>query len=328
MSHDHDHDHAAGGDHAGHDHGAGGHNHGPKLAMIDAPRWLWVALGLNVAMTVVEAVVGVIAHSTALLADSAHVITDALAIGVAILAIRIAKRPASRVFTYGFGRIEILSAQLNGALLLVLAVALGAASLIRLLNPPTVDGALVVYAGVFGLLGNGGAAWALAKASRRSQAVEGAFQHTLMDALASIAAIIAGAVVLAGGPDAVDPLLALLVTLLMLRSGWQILVNSTRVLLEGAPVDVNAGAVRVALSATEGVVAVRDLHVWQVTDGFPAVTAQIEVRTDVDCHATRAVLQALLRERFDIDHLTLQVDHTGAPAGGQVCDDGGAHAVH
>lgn len=307
--------------HSGHRHGHGGHSHGPKLATIDAPRWLWLALWLNIAMALVEVIVGLIANSTALLADAAHVTTDVIAIGLAIAAIRIAKRPASRVFTYGFGRVEILSAQLNGALLLVLAAALGVGSVLRLLDPPEVDGALVIYASIFGLLGNAGAAWAMTKASRRSQAVEGAFQHTLLDAIASIAAIIAGAIVLLGGPDAADPVLALLVCVLMIRSGTQILAKSTRVLLEGAPVGVDPAEIQTALAAAAGVVAVRDLHVWEVTDGFPAVTAHIEVRTDVDCHATRAQLQTLMHERFTIDHLTLQVDHTGALPGAQVCND-------
>lgn len=314
-------------DHAGHDHGGGhNHSHGPKLATIDAPRWLWVALWLNIAITVVEVIVGLLANSTALLTDAAHVITDALAIGLALMAIRIAKRPATRAFTYGFGRVEILSALFNGALLLLLAAVLAVGSVVRLLNPPHVDGWLVIVASIFGLVANTGAAWALAKASRRSQAVEGAFQHALLDAVASVAAIIAGTIVVLGGPDAADPVLALLVTVLMVRSGSQIVSASVRTLLEGAPSGVDPKEIETALGAPEGVVAISDLHVWEVTDGFPAVTAHVEVRTDVDCHAQRLELQTLMHEQFGIDHLTLQVDHTGAQPGGQICDPHHEHA--
>ncbi len=318
-------DHAhAGHDHSGHDH-KGHHHHGPTLASVDAPRWLWVALGMNLAIMVVEIIVGLIANSTALLTDAAHVVTDALAIGLALAAITVARRPAKGGYTYGFGRVEILSAQLNGTLLLALGAILGVGSFLRLLDPPQVDGSLVIVASIFGLVGNGAAAWALTRASRRSMAVEGAFQHALLDAIASVAAIIAGVVIVAGGPDAADPLLALLVTALMLRSGWQVLGSSLRVLLERAPSDTNPDEVYAALKEHVGVVAVRDLHVWVVTDGFPAVTAHIEVAVGDDCHARRAELQTLMHEQFSIDHVTFQVDHTGTHSGNP-CQNGHGNA--
>lgn len=302
-AHSHSHDHAHGHGHDGH-----GHSHVSARSVAE-PKWLWIALGLNLAVAVAEVVAGVLANSTALLSDAAHVVTDALAIGIALAAIIVARRPAKGPYTYGLGRVEILGAQANGATLLVLAGMLGVGAVIRLFDPPQVDGTLVVVTGVFGLVANVLAAWALAKANRASLAVEGAYQHALMDAISSVAAIIAGALIIGGVSDAVDPLLALFVTLLMVRSGWAILASSSRVLLEAAPTNVSPGDVGAALAAAPGVVEVHDLHVWELTQGFPAVTAHVVVSTDADCHATRFRLHHILEREFGIEHSTLQVDH-------------------
>lgn len=296
--------HGPGGHHHGHD-----HSHVPTGVGVAAPRWLWVALWLNVAIAVLEVVAGVIAGSTALLSDAAHVVTDALAIGIALFAITLAQRPAKGRYTYGLARVEILGAQANGAALLVLAGMLAVGAVVRLWDPPQVDGTLVVVTGVFGLLANVLAAWALARANRQSLAVEGAYQHALMDAISSVAAIVAGALIIVGVGNAIDPLLALLVTALMVRSGWSVLRSSTQVLLEAAPAGLRPDAVGAALVAQAGVVEVHDLHVWELTQGFPAVTAHVVVAAGNDCHATRFQLQKLLEQRFGIKHSTLQVDH-------------------
>lgn len=280
-----------------------------SVGSVAEPRWLWIALGLNVAMAAIEVVVGIISGSTALLADAAHVVTDALAIGIALAAILIARRPAGGRYTYGLGRVEILGAQANGASLLVLAGMLGVGAVIRAADPPPVDGALVAVTGAFGVAGNVLAAWALARASRQSLAVEGAYQHALMDALASVAAIAAGVLVLAGASPIVDPLLALLITTLMVRSGWGVLRSSTQVLLEAAPAGLAPEAVGAALLGVDGVVEVHDLHVWELTQGFPAVTAHVLLRPGADCQSVRFVLQQVLADRFSVAHSTLQVDN-------------------
>lgn len=279
-----------------------------SVGSIAQPRWLWAALWLNVAMALLEVVVGIVANSTALLADAAHVVTDALAIGIALGAIVIARRPAGGRYTYGLARVEILGAQANGASLLVLAGMLGVGAVLRVLDPPEVDGALVAVTGAFGVAGNVLAAWALARASRASLAVEGAYQHAIMDAISSVAAIIAGLAVVAGGPHVVDPLLALLVTALMVRSGWGVLRSSTQVLLEAAPAGLAPDEVGGALVAVDGVVEVHDLHVWELTQGFPAVTAHVLVAPAADVHAVRFQLQRVLADRFAVAHSTLQVD--------------------
>lgn len=299
----------SGGHHGhGHDHG-GGHDHRIDAGSVAEPRWLWIALWLNAAVAIAEVVAGILAGSTALLSDAGHVLTDAAAIGVALVSIRIAARPARGAYTYGLARVETLGAQLNGATLLVLAGMLGVGAVLRLLDPPQVDGLLVAVTSMFGLLANVLAAWALARANRRSLAVEGAYQHALMDAISSVAAILAGVLIVAGVGDRVDPLLALLVTGLMVRSGWALMAAATRVLLEGAPAGIDPGEVGRALAAVPGVVEVHDLHLWELTQGFPAVTAHVVVERGRDCHRVRFELGQRLRREFGMTHSTLQVDH-------------------
>jgi cobalt-zinc-cadmium efflux system protein len=290
-----------------HIHGDHHHHHAPSA---DADlRWLAVALALISGFMVVELVGGLLASSLALLSDAAHMLTDAGAIGLAIVAARVAARPAGGRFTFGYGRAEILSAQVNGAALLVLAGVIAIESIRRLFSPPDVEGALVVAVGLVGAGVNVAAAWALGRAERRSLNVEGARQHVLTDLYASLAAAAAGAVVLFAGFDRADGIAALFVSALMLRSGWGLLRESGRVLLEAAPRGMDPQAIGDAMAREPGVVEVHDLHVWEVTSGFPALAAHVVVKPGDDCHAMRRRLQQVLEQRFDIDHVTLQVDH-------------------
>jgi cobalt-zinc-cadmium efflux system protein len=292
--HDHDHDPR--------------HSHGHIAADADR-RWLWVALGCISAFMVVEVVAGLVAGSLALLSDAAHMVTDAGALGLALVAASLAARPARGAFTFGLGRAEVLSAQINGAALLVLAGVLAVSAIRRLGDPPDVEGAIVVVIGAAGAAVNVAAAWALSRSERRSLNVEGARAHVLADLFGSIAAVVAGALILAFGWRLADPVAALAVVALMLRSGWALLRDSARVLLEGAPQGIDPNAVGNALAGQPGVVEVHDLHLWEVTTGFPALAAHVVVAPDEDCHGRRRELQALLAERFGIEHVTLQVDH-------------------
>jgi cobalt-zinc-cadmium efflux system protein len=304
------HDHA----HSAHDHAH--HHHGVSPAA--DRRWLRAALGIIVAFMVVELVAGVVADSLALLSDAAHMLTDAGAVALALLAARLAARPAAGRFTFGLGRAEILSAQVNGATLLVLAGVITVEAIRRLWAAPEVDGGVVVVVGLLGACANVGAAAALSRAERRSLNVEGARAHVLTDLYASLAAAVAGAVVLLTDFDRADAIASLVVAALLLRSGWRLLRDAGRVLLEAAPEGVDPQAVGHALAAQAGVVEVHDLHVWEVTSGFPALAAHVLVRPGDDCHAVRRALQAMVAERFGIEHVTLQVDH--APAGDRLID--------
>jgi cobalt-zinc-cadmium efflux system protein len=296
-----------------HDHA---HHHGVSPAA--DRRWLTAALAIIVAFMGVEVVAGIVADSLALLSDAAHMLTDAGAVALALVAARLAARPAAGRFTFGLGRAEILSAQVNGATLLVLAGVIAVEAIRRLWATPDVDGGLVVVVGLLGACANVGAAAALGRAERRSLNVEGARAHVLTDLFASLAAALAGAVVLLTGFDRADAIASLVVAALMLRSGWRLLRDAGRVLLEGAPEGVDPQAVGHALAAQPGVVEVHDLHVWEVTSGFPALAAHVLVRPGDDCHAVRRALQAMVGERFGIEHVTLQVDH--APAGDRLLD--------
>jgi cobalt-zinc-cadmium efflux system protein len=297
----------AGHAHDHHDHGGHGHSHAPSA---DADRrWLGVALGLILAFMVAEVVAGVLADSLALLSDAAHMLTDAGAIALALVAARLAARPPGGGFTYGLGRAEILSAQINGATLLVLAGIIAWEALQRIADPPDVEGAVVLAVGLAGAAVNVGAAWALSRAERRSLNIEGARQHVLTDLYASLGAAVAGLLVIVAGFDVADGIVALLVAALMIRSGVSLVGQSTRVLLEAAPRGIDPEAVGRALAAHPGIVEVHDLHVWEVTSGFPSLSAHVLVPAGEDCHARRAELEHLLAARFGLEHTTLQVEH-------------------
>jgi cobalt-zinc-cadmium efflux system protein len=282
------------------------HHHGHVHT--DDTRRLTLALVLILGLMVVEVVGGVLASSLALLSDAAHMLTDAGAIALALFAARLARRPAGGDFTFGFRRAEILSAQLNGATLVALAVVIVWEGVRRLVDPPDVEGLAVLVVAVVGIAANLAATMVLAGSERRSLNVEGAFQHVLTDLFAFIATAIAGATVLITGFSRADGIAALLVAALMLRSGFGLLRDSGRVLLEAAPRSLDPEEIGKLLAAQPHVVEVHDLHVWEVTSGFPAISAHVTVRAGCDTQAHRRELADLLRERFGISHSTLQVE--------------------
>jgi cobalt-zinc-cadmium efflux system protein len=295
---------------SGHSH-AHGHGHAHGVAA-DADRGpLLAALALIVAFMLAEVIAGIAAGSLALLSDAAHMLTDAGALALALVAMRLAQRPAQGAMTFGFRRAEILSAQINGATLLALAVVIVVEGVRRLFDPPDVAGATVLVVALAGIAVNLMATWLLARADRTSLNVEGAYQHILTDLFAFVATAVAGAVVLLTGFTRADGIAALLVAALMLRAASGLLVASGRVVLEAAPADLDPAAIGRALVAVPGVAEVHDLHVWEVSSGFPALSAHVIVGRDTDCHAARRELQVLLQERFGIEHTTLQTDHEG-----------------
>lgn len=306
MAHEHGHDHA-------HDDGHHGHSHAVSS---DADmRWLTVALLIVVAFMGAEVAAGILADSLALLSDAAHMLTDAAAIFLALVAARLAARPPKGPFTFGLGRAEILSAQLNGAALLALAAVIAWEAGQRIVDPPEVEGAIVIVVGVLGALVNVASAWALARAERQSLNVAGARAHVMADLYGSIAATVSGIAIVVTGIGEIDGVAALVVAALMVASGWRLLRDSSRVLLEAAPSGLDPEAIGTTLAAQRGVIEVHDLHVWEVTTGFPAIAAHVTVAPEEDCHGHRRRLQAVLHEEFGIDHTTLQVDHQQLPQG-------------
>ncbi|MBV9214442.1 MAG: cation transporter [Actinobacteria bacterium] len=290
----------------------GHHDHGDATSATADPGRLALALGLILAFMAVEVVVGILASSLALLSDAAHMLTDAAAIALSLVAARLAARPARGAMTYGLGRAEILSAQVNGITLLVLGLLILYEAIRRLASVPNVDGAAMLATALAGVAVNVAVAWVLARANRRSLSVEGSYQHILTDLYAFVATAIAAVVILATGFHRADAIASLFVAALMLRASYGLLRASGRVFLEAAPHGIDPHEVGMALAAQPGVAEVHDLHVWEVTSGFPALSAHVLVAGDVDCHAKRRELSALLHERFEIDHSTLQVDHQEA----------------
>jgi cobalt-zinc-cadmium efflux system protein len=290
-----------------HDHGGQGHVHGVS-ADANVPK-LATALALILGFMAVEVVVGLISGSLALLSDAAHMLTDAAAIALSLVAARLARRPAGGSMTFGLKRVEILSAQANGVTLLVLAAIIGVEGVRRLVDPPEVEGGLILVVALAGIVVNLAATWVLAQADRRSLNVEGSFQHVLTDLYAFIGTAVAAGIILLTGFERADPIVSLIIAALMLRSGWGLVRASGRVFLEAAPRGVDPNEVGRVLAGERDVVEVHDLHVWELTSGFPMLSAHVVVATDSDCHGIRRELEHTIHERFGIEHTTLQVDH-------------------
>jgi len=292
-------------EHAGHDHA--------RVSEDADRRHLSIALALILGLMVVEVVVGVLANSLALLADAAHMLTDAGALVLALVVIRLAARPPSGGLTFGLKRTEILSAQANGLTLLVLAGLIVYEGVRRLIEPPEPAGLAMLVVAVGGVGVNLLATRELARANRDSLNVEGAFQHVLTDLVAFAATAAAGAVILVTGWARADGIAALFVAAIMIRAAVALLRDSGRILLEAAPEGIAVDDVGQAMAGHPRVDSVHDLHVWTITSGFPALSAHVLVPPNEDCHGVRRDLERLLEERFGIDHTTLQVDHSLPP---------------
>jgi cobalt-zinc-cadmium efflux system protein len=297
--------------HGSHGHGLHGHAHG---ASPDADwRWLAAAAALIVAFMAGEVVAGLVAHSLALLSDAAHMLTDAAAIGLALVTTRVAGRPARGGYTYGLRRLEILSAQANGITLVLLAAWLGYEAVRRLITPQPADGGLMLAVALTGVVVNLAASWLLARASgggrRRSLNMEGAVAHVLTDLFAFAATAVAAIVILASGFTRADPIATLVVVALMVRAGAGLIRESGRIFLEAAPAGLDLAALGAAMAARPHVAEVHDLHIWEITTEMPAASAHVLVQPRQDCHAVRADLEDLLAREYGITHLTLQVDH-------------------
>jgi cobalt-zinc-cadmium efflux system protein len=283
-----------------HDHAIGAHSD---------RRLLLGALALILAFMAGEVVVGLLVDSLALLADAGHMLTDAAAIGLALVAMRLAARPASGAYTYGLKRAEILSAQINGLTLAVLVVFFIVEGVRRFIDPPDVDGGAVALVAAIGILVNLSAAALLARADRRSLNVAGAFWHIVTDLVAFVATLVAGLVIYATGWTQADAVATWIVAALMALAAYRLLRDSARIFLEASPRGIEPGAVEAGIREVAGVTDVHELHVWEVTSGFPALSAHVLVDPGVDCHDRRLAIEELLGERFGIDHTTLQVDH-------------------
>ena len=274
---------------------------------------LKLALALIVLFMAGEVTAGILASSLALLSDAAHMLTDAGALALSLAAARLATRPAGGAMTYGLGRAEILSAQANGITLLVLALLIVYEAVRRLVSPPAVQGVTVLAVAGAGVVVNLLAARILAGGGEhRSLNVEGSYRHIVTDLYGFIATGIAGAVIVVSGFSRADAIASLVVAALMLHAAFALLKSSGRVFMEAAPAGLEPEEIGRVLAAQKGVVEVHDLHIWEVTSGFPALSAHVVVAAGGDCHELRRQLQSVVERRFRVRHTTLQVDHAAA----------------
>jgi cobalt-zinc-cadmium efflux system protein len=244
-----------------------------------------------------------------LLSDATHTLTDAAGLAMSLVVIRLIRRPAGGDLTFGLRRAEILSAQANGATLLVLSLLIVYGAIHRLISPARPEGIVVLAVALAGIAVNLLSTRQLARANRRSLNIEGSFQHLLTDLYAFAVTAVAGVVIVTTGFARADAVAALVVAALMLRAAYGLLRDSGRVLLEAAPVGMSVAEIGEAIASHPRVESVHDLHVWEVGSGFPSLSAHVLVSPGDDCHEVRRELEAMLASRFGFEHTTLQVDH-------------------
>jgi cobalt-zinc-cadmium efflux system protein len=313
VSHGYGHSHATGHLTGGHDTRAGVGNGGRAANR----RRLAVTLGLVLVYMCAEAVGGLLTGSLALLADAGHMLSDAASLGLALFALWIAQKPRTPERTFGYYRTEILAALLNGATLVAVAVFIVVEAWHRFRSPPAVDGRTMMWIAVGGLVVNLVGMGVLHGGKDESLNLRGAWLHVLSDTLGSVQAIVAGALIWAYGWQWADPAASVLIAALVTWSSWSLLRDSVSVLMEATPRHLDAGEIEGALAGVAGVREVHDLHVWTITSGFESLSVHVRVE-DRDRDRVLAELRALLRERFGIDHSTIQIE-AGEPCRNEEC---------
>ena len=278
-------------------------------------RALGAALVLTAGYAVVEAAGGWLAGSLALLSDAGHMATDAAALGLALFAQWVARRPPSPRASYGYARAEVLAAFVNAIALLLLVGFIVIEAIRRVTNPAPVAGGMVLGIAAVGLLINLVTAWVLSRAPS-STGAHSALLHVLSDALGSIAAIVAGAVILTTGWTPIDPLLSLLTAVLILRATWRLLAQTTGVLMEGVPTHLDYREIGTALTEIPGVTGVHDLHVWHMSARHPVLSAHVTLDSGDEWPHILDAARHMLATRFRIDHVTLQPSWATRPGYG------------
>jgi cobalt-zinc-cadmium efflux system protein len=299
--------------HAGHHHGPGGHGPFHSHAVQGDPsgrghvRRLRLALVVTLIVLIAEVVGGIASNSLALLADAGHMLTDVAALALSLFVSWFSMRPETPRRTYGYVRLEILAAFVNGAALLVISAFIAWEAISRLREPQQVGGGLMLVIALVGLLANVISAFALHGASDSSLNVRGAYLHVLSDLLGSIGTVLAALIIRFTGWLPADPIVSILVTLLIVRGAWRLVRESVDVMLESTPAHISLGGVRAQLEAIPGVESVHDLHVWTVTSGMVAMSAHAVVR---DCGIHQAVLERAhdVAAELGIQHITIQLE--------------------
>jgi cobalt-zinc-cadmium efflux system protein len=304
--------------HAHHGHGHGHHDHAHEHHGSER-RVFWAAI-LTAGFMLAEVAGGLLAGSLALVADAAHMLTDAVSLGLAWFAFRIARQPADWRRTYGFDRFQILAAFTNGVVLFLVAAWIVAEAVGRLVTPEPVLGGAMLAIAALGLLANAGVFAILHGGDRENLNVRGAILHVLGDMLGSVAAIVAAGIILLTGWTPADPILSVLVSLLVLRAAWRIAAEAGHILLEGAPAGLDVRTIGPDLvENVPGVADVHHVHAWSLTQKKPLVTLHARLEEPHGSQATLTAIKARLRERFGIGHATVEMEQDGCADGRQNC---------
>ena len=296
---------------AGHDHGTGEIQH---------ERPLWWAFGLTAAFLIAEVAGGLITNSLALLSDAAHMMTDVIALAISLIAVRLSRRPPDAKRTYGYARMEAIGAMINSGLLFVVAGYILWEAIGRFRQPPEVASMGMLVVAVIGLVINLISMQLLKAGSGSSLNVKGAYLEVWSDMLGSVGVIAGALLIRFTGWTVVDPIIAVLIGLWVLPRTWTLLREAGHVLMQGVPSGLDLDGIRDAMQAQPGVATVHDLHIWALGSREPILTAHVLLSLDAgDPDAVRTAMARMLRERFHIDHATLQVET-------RHCDDGHVHA--
>lgn len=288
----------------GHSHN---HSHSHGLSGQNTMR-LKIALGLTLVYMLAEVVGSYITGSLALFADAGHMLTDAGAMALTLFAFWFATRPASASKTYGYYRLEILAAFINGVTLVLIALWIFYEAWQRLADPPPIASLEMTAIAVGGLVINLIAAWLLHGGHQDNLNMRGAWLHVMGDALGSVAAIIAGVLMYTKGWYQADPIVSVVIGVIIIYGSWKLIRESVNVLLEGTPAHIDLGEVEKSILATDGVDNVHDLHIWTITSGMEALSAHVIHATDIKQADLLKALRAKLHDTFGIDHLTIQME--------------------
>lgn len=294
AAHTHHHDHT-------HD-----HSHAPEPGK--SQRILLIVLGLNVVYMLAEAIGGYLANSLALLSDAGHMLTDVAALALSLFAARFAMRPATPSKTYGYYRMEILAALANGVTLIVISLLISYEAWHRLRQAEIIDSKLMIAISLGGLLVNVISAKVLHGAHAHDLNLRGAFLHVLGDLFGSLAAVVAGLLILWRGWLWTDAVFSVVICLLIVYSSWRLVSDAVNVLLEGTPAHINTAAVEAAMRTVAGVRDIHDLHIWTITSNRYAVTAHVIIDEASNSYQILRELRELLASRFSLTHSTLQIE--------------------
>ncbi|MBN9543056.1 MAG: cation transporter [Alphaproteobacteria bacterium] len=268
------------------------------------------SLILTVSFMIVEIVVGIISQSLTILSDAGHMFTDALALALSWIAIYYSKRPANSIFTYGYHRFQIIATLINGLSLLILSIYIIYEAIIRLFEPITLEGKTLIYVGLAGAVVNAIAFWIISKSSHKDMNIKSALLHVISDLLGSLAAFVAGVVIIYTGWMNIDPILSLFISILLLKTTWRLIKQSSMVLMESSPEGITPELVKTQLLKLNTlIIDIHHIHIWSISSTSNAITLHVIVNSNINNQDELIKnMREFLHSEFSIDHITIQIE--------------------